>query len=75
MRESEQKLIKKVGWFVSDVDSRAVNEAFAFVPLAAIAEIGTDYSQLNVNGSACALGYLFGASGARILITLLHAAE
>lgn len=70
-----QKLMKKIGWSVSDVDLWEVNEAFAVVPMAAMAEIGMDHSQLNVNGGACALGHPVGASGARIMITLLHAME
>lgn len=70
-----QKLMQKIGWSVSDVDLWEVNEAFAVVPMAAMAEIGMDHTQLNVNGGACALGHPVGASGARILITLLHAME
>lgn len=70
-----QKLMKKISWSVSDVDLWEVNEAFAVVPMAAMTEIGMNYSQLNVNGGACALGHPVGASGARILITLLHAME
>ncbi|MEP0520594.1 MAG: acetyl-CoA C-acyltransferase [Hyphomicrobiales bacterium] len=70
-----QKLMKKIGWLVSDVDLWEVNEAFAVVPMAAMSDIGMDHSQLNVNGGACALGHPIGASGARILVTLLHAME
>lgn len=70
-----QKLMHKVGWQVEDVDLWEVNEAFAVVPMAAMAEIGMSHAQLNVNGGACALGHPIGASGARIIVTLLHALE
>ncbi len=70
-----KKLLAKVGWSVDDVDLWEVNEAFAVVPMAAMAELGMDRSQVNVNGGACALGHPIGASGARILVTLLHALE
>ena len=68
-------LLAKVGWSVDDVDLWEVNEAFAVVPMAAMAEIGMPREKLNVNGGACALGHPIGASGARILVTLLHALE
>ena len=68
-------LLGKVGWSVDDVDLWEVNEAFAVVPMAAMAEIGMPREKLNVNGGACALGHPIGASGARILVTLLHALE
>lgn len=70
-----QALLKKVGWSASDVDLWEINEAFAVVPMAAMAEIGMDHSQVNVFGGACALGHPIGASGARILVTLLNALE
>ncbi len=68
-----QKLLKKIGWQVSDVDLWEVNEAFAVVPMAAMAELGLSHDIVNVNGGACALGHPIGASGARIIVTLLHA--
>lgn len=68
-------VLKQCGWSVDDVDLWEVNEAFAVVPMAAMAEIGMPREKLNVNGGACALGHPIGASGARILVTLLHALE
>ena len=70
-----QKLLGAVGWSVADVDLWEVNEAFAVVPMAAERELGIAREKLNVNGGACALGHPIGASGARILVTLLHALE
>ncbi|MEM8754248.1 MAG: acetyl-CoA C-acyltransferase [Pseudomonadota bacterium] len=70
-----KKVLGSVGWSVEDVDLWEVNEAFAVVPMAAMAEIGMKREKLNVNGGACALGHPIGASGARILVTLLHALE
>ncbi|MEO0362934.1 MAG: acetyl-CoA C-acyltransferase [Pseudomonadota bacterium] len=70
-----KKLLGSAGWSVEDVDLWEVNEAFAVVPMAAMAEIGMKREALNVNGGACALGHPIGASGARILVTLLHALE
>lgn len=70
-----QKLMAKVGVDRSDIDLWEVNEAFAVVPMAAMAEIGMDHSVVNVHGGACALGHPIGASGARILVTLLNALE
>jgi len=70
-----QKLLKTTGMTKDDVDLWEVNEAFAVVPMAAIAEIGMDHSVVNVHGGACALGHPIGASGARILVTLLHALQ
>lgn len=70
-----QKLLERIGWKVDDVDLWEVNEAFAVVPMAAMAEMGMPREKLNVNGGACALGHPIGASGARILVTLLHALE
>jgi len=70
-----QKLLRKLGWAVDDVDLWEVNEAFAVVPMAYMAELGVPHEKLNVNGGACALGHPIGASGARILVTLLHAME
>ncbi len=70
-----KKVLEKAGWQVADVDLWEVNEAFAVVPMAAQAELGIPREKLNVNGGACALGHPIGASGARILVTLLHALE
>ncbi|GAA6141363.1 acetyl-CoA C-acyltransferase [Hydrogenophaga sp. 5NK40-0174] len=68
-----EKLLKKTGWSVADVDLWEVNEAFAVVPMALMADLKVDHDKLNVNGGACALGHPIGASGARILVTLLYA--
>ncbi|MBE7366927.1 acetyl-CoA C-acyltransferase [Ramlibacter pallidus] len=68
-----QKLLAKTGWKVSDVDLWEVNEAFAVVPMALMDELKVSHDIVNVNGGACALGHPIGASGARIMVTLLHA--
>ena len=68
-------LMERIGWTVDDVDLWEVNEAFAVVPMAFMHELGIDHARLNVNGGACALGHPIGASGARILVTLLNALE
>lgn len=68
-----QKLLHTIGWSVGDVDLWEINEAFAVVPMAAMAEMGMAEAQVNVNGGACALGHPIGASGARILVTLMNA--
>ena len=68
-----QKALAKAGWSVSDVDLWEVNEAFAVVPMALMKELGIAHEKVNVNGGACALGHPIGASGARIMVTLLHA--
>jgi acetyl-CoA C-acetyltransferase len=65
------KLFDKIGWSAKDVDLYEVNEAFAVVALAAMRELGLPHDKVNVNGGACALGHPIGASGARILVTLL----
>ena len=70
-----QKLLAKLGWKKEDVDLWEVNEAFAVVPLAFMHEMGLDHARVNVNGGACALGHPIGASGARIMVTLLNALE
>lgn len=70
-----KSVLEQTGWSVDDVDLWEVNEAFAVVPMAAMAEIGMPREKLNVNGGACALGHPIGASGARILVTLLNALE
>ncbi len=67
------KLLKKIGWTVKDVDLWEVNEAFAVVPMAAMTELGISHNIVNVNGGACALGHPIGASGARIIVTLIYA--
>ncbi|WP_417614239.1 acetyl-CoA C-acyltransferase [Oceanisphaera sp.] len=67
------ELLNKVGWQAEEVDLYEINEAFAVVTLLAIAELGLDENKVNVNGGACALGHPIGASGARILVTLIHA--
>lgn len=66
-------LLNKVGWQADEVDLYEINEAFAVVTLLAIAELGLDIDKVNVNGGACALGHPIGASGARIMVTLIHA--
>ncbi len=70
-----RKVLDNAGWQVSDVDLWEINEAFAVVPMAAQAELGIAREKLNVNGGACALGHPVGASGARIIVTLLHEME
>ena len=69
------KLLKKIGWEVKDVDLWEINEAFAVVPMAAMVELGLSHDIVNVNGGACALGHPIGASGARIIVTLLYALQ
>jgi len=68
-----QKALAKAGWQVSDVDLWEVNEAFAVVPMALMKELNVSHDKVNVNGGACALGHPIGASGARIMVTLIHA--
>lgn len=70
-----RKLMARLGWSVGDVDLWEVNEAFAVVPMAFLREMGLPADIVNVNGGACALGHPIGASGARIMVTLLHAME
>jgi len=70
-----RKLLERLGWRIEDVDLWEVNEAFAVVPMAFMAELGVPHDRVNVNGGACALGHPIGASGARIIVTLLHALE
>jgi acetyl-CoA C-acetyltransferase len=70
-----RKALKKAGWDVSDVDLFEVNEAFAVVPMIAMQELGIPHDKLNVNGGACALGHPIGASGARVIATLLSALQ
>jgi len=70
-----QKLLEQIGWSKDDVDLWEVNEAFAVVPLAFMHEMGISHDIVNVNGGACALGHPIGASGTRIIVTLLNALE
>jgi len=70
-----QKLLTQIGWSKTDVDLWEVNEAFAVVPMAFMREMGLSRDIVNVNGGACALGHPIGASGARIIVTLLNALE
>ena len=67
------KLLARTGWKVADVDLWEVNEAFAVVPMALMEEMKVSHDIVNVNGGACALGHPIGASGARIMVTLMHA--
>jgi len=68
-----QKLLAKTGWTTADVDLWEINEAFAVVTMAAIHDLKLDHARVNIHGGACALGHPIGASGARILVTLLGA--
>ena len=70
-----RKLLDRLGWSVDDVDLWEVNEAFAVVPMAFMREMGVPRDTMNVHGGACALGHPIGASGARIMVTLLNALE
>jgi acetyl-CoA C-acetyltransferase len=70
-----RKLFEKTGWDASTTDLFEINEAFAVVTLAAMDDLGLTHGRVNVNGGACALGHPLGASGARIMVTLLHALE
>ena len=70
-----QKALAKAGWTVGDVDLWEVNEAFAVVPMALMKELGVPHDKVNVNGGACALGHPIGASGARIMVTLMYALQ
>jgi len=68
-----RSLLEKTGWSIHDVDLFEVNEAFSVVAMAPIHELGITHDKLNVNGGATALGHPIGASGARLVVTLLHA--
>ena len=68
-----QKVLAKAAWGVEDVDLFEINEAFAVVTMAAMKDLDLPHDKVNVNGGACALGHPIGASGARILVTLIHA--
>lgn len=70
-----QNTLKRVGWSIDEVDLWEINEAFAVVAMAAMHELSIPHSKLNVHGGACALGHPIGASGARILVTLIHAMQ
>ena len=69
------KALGRAGWAVKDVDLWEVNEAFAVVPMALMHDLGVSHDIVNVNGGACALGHPVGASGARIMLTLIHALQ
>ncbi len=71
--EAVEKLLKKIGWKRDQVDLIELNEAFSVQALGVIQELGLDPKKVNVNGGAVALGHPIGASGARILVTLVHA--
>ena len=68
-----EKVLKLAGWTKDQVDLFEINEAFAAVAMIAMRDLGLDHAKVNVNGGACALGHPIGASGARIVVTLLHA--
>jgi acetyl-CoA C-acetyltransferase len=68
-------VLKKAGWNVEDVDLYEVNEAFATVTMAAMHELNISHDKMNVNGGACALGHPIGASGARVVVTLINALQ
>ncbi|MCV3205615.1 acetyl-CoA C-acyltransferase [Mesorhizobium sp. YC-39] len=70
-----RKLLQKTGWDVSNVDLFEINEAFAVVAMAAAKDLSIPWDKLNVNGGACALGHPIGATGARLIVTLLHALQ
>jgi acetyl-CoA C-acetyltransferase len=71
--EATRKVLKKAGWSMNDVDLLELNEAFAVQAVAVMHELGIDPAKVNVNGGAVALGHPIGASGARILTTLIYA--
>ena len=66
-------MLEKLAWGVDSVDLFEINEAFACVTMAAMHDVGIPHDKVNVNGGACALGHPIGATGARILVTLIHA--
>jgi acetyl-CoA C-acetyltransferase len=70
-----QKVLEKAGWVVEDVDLFEINEAFAVVPMAASKELNIPMEKINIHGGACAMGHPIGASGARIVVTLINALE
>ncbi len=71
--DASRKALDKAGWQVDDVDLWEINEAFAVVPMALMHDLKVPHDKVNVNGGACALGHPIGASGARIVVTLIHA--
>jgi acetyl-CoA C-acetyltransferase len=73
--EAIRKLMDRVGWTTGDVDLFEINEAFAVVAMAAMRDLDLPHDKVNVRGGACALGHPIGASGARIIVTLLAALE
>ncbi|GAB6195787.1 thiolase family protein [Lysobacter xanthus] len=73
--EATRRVLEKAGWSVDDVDLFEINEAFACVAMAPMKDLGIPHEKLNVNGGAVALGHPIGASGARLVVTLLHALQ
>ena len=73
--EAINKVVKKAGWGLGQVDLFEINEAFGLVTMLAIDKLNLDASRVNVHGGACALGHPLGATGARLLVTLIHALE
>lgn len=72
---SMEKVLQKAGWKIGDVDLFEINEAFAIVAMLAMQKLGIEHSKLNIHGGACALGHPVGASGARIIVTLMYALQ
>lgn len=70
-----RKLLDRVGWEVAEVDLFEINEAFAVVTMAAMHDLGLPHEKVNLHGGACALGHPIGATGARLIVTLLHALQ
>ncbi|MDT8428912.1 MAG: thiolase family protein [Pseudomonadales bacterium] len=70
-----EKVLARAGWAASEPDLYEINEAFAMVPMLAMQALGLDHARVNIHGGACALGHPVGASGARIIVTLLHALQ
>ncbi len=70
-----RKVLAKAGWTIGDVELFEINEAFAVVAMAAQRDLAIPAERLNIHGGACALGHPIGATGARIIVTLLHALE
>jgi acetyl-CoA C-acetyltransferase len=70
-----RKVVERAGWTIEEVDLWEINEAFAVVPMIAMKELGLSHDKVNVNGGACALGHPIGASGARVIVTLIAALE
>jgi acetyl-CoA C-acetyltransferase len=68
-----EKVLARAGWTTADVDLWEINEAFAMVPILAMRELQLDHSKVNIHGGACALGDPVGASGTRIIVTLMYA--